>query len=87
MPIEAAQEVQEKVNGVLADLPKDVDPPSVLRFDPDAQPVLFLALNARGRDQKEITDIADRVVRRLDELTAADLAVLSGAAGDGTHVL
>lgn len=30
---------------------------------------------------------ADRVVRRLDELTAADLAVLTGAAGNGTHAL
>src|SRR5690349_3070121 len=33
----AAAEVQEKVNGVLADLPEDIEPPSVVRFDPDAQ--------------------------------------------------
>src|SRR4026209_2111134 len=29
----AAQEVQEKVSGVLADLPRGIDPPSVVRFD------------------------------------------------------
>src|SRR4051812_195773 len=38
-PVEvAAQEVQEKVNAVLADLPRDVNPPSVIRFDPDSTP-------------------------------------------------
>src|SRR5438067_4180148 len=35
-PVEvAAQEVQEKVNAVLIDLPRGIDPPSVIRFDPD----------------------------------------------------
>jgi hydrophobe/amphiphile efflux-1 (HAE1) family protein len=63
----AAQEVQEKVSGVLADLPRGIDPPSVVRFDPDAQPVLYIALNAPGREAKEITDHADRVVRRRIE--------------------
>src|SRR6185503_15634312 len=63
----AAQEVQEKVSGVLADLPRGIDPPSVVRFDPDAMPILFIALNAPGRDAKEITDYADRVVRRRIE--------------------
>ena len=52
---------------MLADLPKGIDPPSVVRFDPDAQPVIFLALNAKGKDTKEITDYADRVVRRRIE--------------------
>jgi hydrophobic/amphiphilic exporter-1 (mainly G- bacteria), HAE1 family len=63
----AAQEVQEKVSGVLADLPRGIDPPSVVRFDPDSMPVLYIALNAPGRDAKEITDYADRVVRRRIE--------------------
>jgi hydrophobic/amphiphilic exporter-1 (mainly G- bacteria), HAE1 family len=67
-PVEiAAQEVQEKVNGVLADLPPDIEPPSVSRIDPDSMPVLFIAVNAPGRDTKTITDFADRVVRRRIE--------------------
>jgi len=63
----AAQEVQEKVNGILSDLPQDIDPPSVVRLDPDSIPVLFVAVNAKGRDTKTITDFADRVVRRRIE--------------------
>jgi hydrophobe/amphiphile efflux-1 (HAE1) family protein len=65
----AAQEVQEKVNGILADLPRDIEPPSVVRLDPDSNPVLYIALNAKGRDPKEITDFADRVLRRRIEST------------------
>lgn len=65
----AAQEVQQKINGVLAELPEGIDPPVVQKFDPDAQPIIFIALNAVAADGKEadvrdITDIADRVVRR-----------------------
>ncbi|MFI5309132.1 MAG: efflux RND transporter permease subunit, partial [Polyangiales bacterium] len=63
----AAQEVQEKVNGVLADLPPDIEPPSVTRLDPDSMPVLYIAVHADGKDTKAITDFADRVVRRRIE--------------------
>src|SRR5688572_5539490 len=35
----AAQEVRDKVNLVLPDLPRDIDPPTVEKFDPDAAPV------------------------------------------------
>ncbi len=63
----AAQEVQEKVNGILQNLPKGIDPPSVTRLDPDAQPILFVALNAGEKSVREITDYADRTVRRRIE--------------------
>src|SRR6185503_2248245 len=42
----AAQEVRDKVNGVLPLLPKTIQQPRVDRFDPDAAPVLSLALTA-----------------------------------------
>jgi HAE1 family hydrophobic/amphiphilic exporter-1 len=45
----AAQEVRDKINGVLAQLPKTIEQPRVDRFDPDAAPVLSLALTSTGR--------------------------------------
>ncbi len=60
----AAQEVQQKINVLLSELPRGIDPPIVQKLDPDAQPVLFLALNAKDKPTREITDIADRMVRR-----------------------
>src|SRR5206468_3983665 len=41
----AAQEVRDKVNGVLPLLPKTIQQPRVDRFDPDAAPVLTLAVS------------------------------------------
>ena len=42
----AAQEVRDKLNGVLPRLPKTIQQPRVDRMDPDAAPVLSLALTA-----------------------------------------
>src|SRR5262249_49587350 len=42
----AAQEVRDKVNGVLPRLPKTIEQPRVDKMDPDASPVLSLALSA-----------------------------------------
>src|SRR4029453_13383094 len=45
----AAQEVRDKVNGVLPQLPKTIQQPRVDRFDPDAAPGPSLALSAPPR--------------------------------------
>src|SRR5882672_5182501 len=59
----AAQEVRDKVNGVLPLLPKTIQQPRVDRFDPDAAPVLSLALSA-NKPVRDITEFADKVLRR-----------------------
>src|SRR3989475_9550358 len=59
----AAQEVRDKVNGVLPLLPKTIQQPRVDKFDPDAAPVLSLALSAR-KPVRDITEYADKVLRR-----------------------
>src|SRR5436190_2134614 len=62
----AAQEVRDKVNGVLPQLPKTIQQPRVDRFDPDASPVLSLALSA-NKPVRDITEYADKVLRRQSE--------------------
>src|SRR5947209_7605066 len=42
----AAQEVRDRLNTVIADLPRGIDLPIVTKLDPDASPVLFIALQA-----------------------------------------
>src|SRR5438034_178045 len=59
----AAQEVRDKVNGVLPLLPKTIQQPRVDRFDPDAAPVLSLAVSAK-KPVRDITEYADKVLRR-----------------------
>src|SRR5215510_12290841 len=59
----AAQEVRDKINGVLPRLPKTIQQPRVDRFDPDSAPVLAIALTA-GKPVRDITEYADKVLRR-----------------------
>src|ERR671929_725389 len=59
----AAQEVRDKVNGVLPRLPKTIQQPRVDKMDPDASPVLSLALTA-SKPVRDITEYADKVLRR-----------------------
>jgi hydrophobe/amphiphile efflux-1 (HAE1) family protein len=60
----AAQEVRDRLNTVLRDLPKDIDQPIVQKLDPDAQPILYFALRSRGHSLRETTELADKHLRR-----------------------
>jgi HAE1 family hydrophobic/amphiphilic exporter-1 len=78
-PDVAAQEVRDKVNGVLPLLPKTIQQPRVDRFDPDAAPVLSLALSAANRPVREITEYADKVLRRqLESVTGVGQVLVLG---------
>jgi hydrophobic/amphiphilic exporter-1 (mainly G- bacteria), HAE1 family len=59
----AAQEVRDRVNQILAELPDDADAPVVEKLDPDAAPILNIAVVA-DRPVREITEYADKVLRR-----------------------
>lgn len=65
----AAQEVRDRVNRILPDLPQDIDQPTVEKMDPDAAPVLAIALSA-PLPMKDITEYADKVLRRQIESIA-----------------
>ncbi|MBZ5558403.1 MAG: efflux RND transporter permease subunit, partial [Acidobacteriia bacterium] len=73
-----AQEVRDKVNGVLPLLPKTIQQPRVDRFDPDAAPVLSLALSA-NKPIRDITEYADKVLRRqLESVTGVGQVLVLG---------
>jgi HAE1 family hydrophobic/amphiphilic exporter-1 len=59
----AAQEVRDKVSAILRDLPPGIDPPVISKMDPDAAPVLTLALSSNA-GVREVTELADKVIRR-----------------------
>src|SRR6266498_2681087 len=43
-PDVAAQEVRDRINTVIPNLPKDVELPTVTRLDPDASPIIFISV-------------------------------------------
>ncbi|OYT69865.1 MAG: RND transporter [Chloracidobacterium sp. CP2_5A] len=58
----ATQDVRDRVNTALRDLPEDALPPVVQKFDNDSAPVLSLALSA-DRPIRELTELADKIVK------------------------
>ncbi|MFO0645941.1 MAG: efflux RND transporter permease subunit [Polyangiales bacterium] len=62
----AAQEVRDRVNRTLSLLPQGIEQPRVERMDPDAAPVMLVALSGT-RSVREITEYADKRVRRQIE--------------------
>ena len=65
----ATQEVRDRVNRILPLLPRTITQPSVEKRDPDAFPVLTIALTANA-PLRDITEYADKVLRR--QLESAD---------------
>ena len=74
----AAQEVRDKVNTILRDLPKDADPPIIQKIDPDAVPVLGIALSGPA-PIRDITEFADKKLRRrLESINGVGQVLIVG---------
>ncbi len=74
----AAQEVRDRVAAVMRDLPQGVDPPVVTKMDPDAAPILALAISGDA-SPRELTEFADKTLRReLESLSGVGQVTLVG---------
>jgi HAE1 family hydrophobic/amphiphilic exporter-1 len=74
----AAQDVRDKINTILRDLPRGIEPPTVEKLDPDASPIMTLSL-ASNRTVREMTEYADKVLRRqLESVTGVGQVVILG---------
>jgi hydrophobe/amphiphile efflux-1 (HAE1) family protein len=62
----AAQDVRDKVAIAVRNLPREILPPVVSKFDNDQAPVVTIALSGE-RSLRELTEIADKTVRPLLE--------------------
>src|SRR5947208_3079569 len=59
----AAEDVRTRVATVVSDLPREADPPVITKFDSDRSPAMTVALSGE-RSQRELTELADKVVKR-----------------------
>ena len=76
---QAAQDVRDKVNTILARLPPGTEAPIVDKFEVDASPVLSLSISA-PRDLKEITFLADKTHKQNLE-TVPDVGAITLVGG------
>jgi HAE1 family hydrophobic/amphiphilic exporter-1 len=75
----AAQDVRDRVSAVLRRLPDEVDPPIIAKFNNDSQPVITIAMSGE-RATRELTELADKVVKRQLERSAGvgEVAIVGG---------
>jgi HAE1 family hydrophobic/amphiphilic exporter-1 len=60
----AALDVREKVNNALRQLPDEIDPPLISKYDPSSQPIMYLNLAANGPvDTLALRHYADSILR------------------------
>ncbi len=64
-----AQDVRDKIAGIRAELPDDMEEPVIQKFDPMAQPIISLAI-AGNRSTRELTMIAKEDIKKVLESTA-----------------
>ncbi len=76
------QEVRDKVNTILADLPDGTDPPIVDKFDTGSIPVMTVAVSGR-RDFREVTEIGASRSRNGSKRSTASVRSIWSAAGFG----
>ncbi|MEK6323796.1 MAG: efflux RND transporter permease subunit [Acidobacteriota bacterium] len=62
----AAQDVRDKINRALPNLPRTIEQPTIEKLDPDASPIMTISL-ASNRNLREMTEFADKVLRRQIE--------------------
>src|SRR6516225_5681653 len=76
----AAQEVQNKVNLIVPQLPQTAKQPVIQKFDPDAAPVMQIAVSA-PRSLRDVTLIADKLIKQKLENAkgVGEITILGGA--------
>jgi hydrophobic/amphiphilic exporter-1 (mainly G- bacteria), HAE1 family len=75
----AAQEVRDRINRILPLLPRTITQPTIEKQDPDAAPILTLAVTAK-KPIRDVTEYTDKVLRRRLESTdgVGQVLVLGG---------
>ena len=64
---QAAQDVRDKLDAIRRDLPQDIEPPLVQKFDPSSEPIISLALSSNSTPLVRLTALADEQIRRAIE--------------------
>jgi hydrophobe/amphiphile efflux-1 (HAE1) family protein len=78
--LDAAAEVRDKITNIRPDLPEDIEEPLIQRFDPEAQPIISLAISG-PQPLRDLTDYVDDNIRpRVENVSGVGEAAIVGGA-------
>jgi hydrophobic/amphiphilic exporter-1 (mainly G- bacteria), HAE1 family len=85
--IVAAEEVQNKINQIVNQLPSSAEIPVVSKMDPDAGAVLQIAISA-PRSTRDVTMIADKLIKqKLENCQGVGQVQIQGGADREIHII
>jgi HAE1 family hydrophobic/amphiphilic exporter-1 len=74
----AEQQIRDKVSSARADLPDDVEEPTIRRVDPSDQPIVTVAITA-DLNEAELYDLADLTVKpKIEQINQVGLVEIIG---------
>jgi len=75
----AAQDVRDRVSRVRGNLPDDIDEPIISKQDANANPIIWIAFYSDRYDTRELTRIADTMVKdRLQTVDGVSSVIIGG---------
>ncbi|HMO03263.1 MAG TPA: efflux RND transporter permease subunit [Kiritimatiellia bacterium] len=75
----SAQDVRDRVARVRGELPDDIDEPVISKQDSNAQPIMWIAFYSDRYDTRELTHIADTMVKdRLQTVDGVSSVIIGG---------
>ena len=77
---DVSQEARAKINAIRRELPEGMKEPVIQKFDFNAMPVVSLAVRSKTLPPRELTNLADRKVkRRIESIAGVSKAKLIGS--------
>lgn len=74
-------EVQGKIGRIRRQLPRDIEEPVIIRFDPNDRPIMSIAMRSDARPMRELTDLGREVIKpRLEAIPGVGGVQLVGGA-------
>jgi HAE1 family hydrophobic/amphiphilic exporter-1 len=84
----AQADVRSKLDAIRTDLPLDIDPPLVSRFDFRQNPIISLALSGQGWAMRDLTRLAtETIARRIETVDGVGSVTVVGGLEREIHVL
>jgi multidrug efflux pump len=75
----ALQDVRDKISRVRGELPDDAEDPVVQKLDPEARPIIWLAIRNPGLDLTDVNDYAENYIKeRLQTLRGVGSVIIGG---------
>jgi HAE1 family hydrophobic/amphiphilic exporter-1 len=86
---EAMDEIRTRIDRARNRLPEDADPPVIRRFDPNATPIMGLALESLGEDldRVQLRELAEQTLApRLERVAGVAAVTVNGGLRQQVHV-